>query len=276
MTVLNALAIYVCVLVYLLLFYFFYENFKNYYAKTNIIYLTKQKVIKKYSHEDMFKNKIQRYTKMGVLDKYPKLANPIYYFFVHFGLALAFGIAFSVIFNYYMMFVGFVVGYIFLDVIFEIENKSQNEEISKNIMRMYESMYVQLSGGQYIANSVIATRRVVTNERLLKAINEFEKDIKVDNKSTVQAIANFENKFDNTDVLTFCVMVRQNEESGKVMDLLKDLLEQIKDKQNLAFDKKKEQMDIKLTLVMLLIFGVTMAYVLYLFVQGIMANNTFL
>lgn len=219
-----------------------------------------------------FNKKIEKYKRWGILQKYPKMTNPIYYFEVHILFGAIFGVVLFFI-HPMLFFVGFLVGYIGLDVVFALENISDNEKITVDVMNMYQSMYVQLCGGQYIVNAITDTKRVIKHKRLKRAIDDFETNINVHNMSILEAITFFEECFDNINISTFCTLVRQNEENGHIIDLLQDLSDQLKDMQEVIYAKRVEKTNRLLTVLMLIIFATVMLYVLYLFVAGIFQSG---
>lgn len=207
----------------------------------------------------------------GVLDKFPKLANPAYYLTIHAILAVIFGILGFYI-NKILVFPFAILGWVFLDFIFKQQSKSENRELMNDSLTLCNMIMSQIKGGAYIGTAISECRTLVKNKRLQKALNNFYISTATAEKTLLEAIEELESNFNQKDILTICMIVKQSEETGKSYDVLSDLNKQISDTQEEIYIAEKEKLNRRMTIAILLLFTDMIGYVLYLFITNIFSQ----
>ena len=208
--------------------------------------------------------KIHALKRLGIFESHPSFEQPVYYIFMHIILGLVGGMLFYVLFGeLYWSPIGFIVGYKGLDFYFTYKNKADNEEIQQDVLLIANILYQQIRGGVYIASAFTECEQSVQNKRLKKAMQEFNRQILLHEKTLLEALDEFESKFDSDDVSAICSTIRQGEETGKVQDIILDLNKQITDMENISNEALKQKMDRAQTLVVMLLFADILGFILY-------------
>ncbi len=248
---------------------YFEDEVKNAYKKTVVSLNGDLKIQKRIG----FDKALEKMKKLGALYRHPKLKEPSYYLLYHlfFGLATA-SIVFlltedtiGVVFALLISAGCFVAGWKVLDLILIRENAKENRMITKDILTISNILVSQVKGGQYLGTAFSECSDIVKNERLKKALETFDKDVKTNQKTLVEAVHELDEQFDNPDVGNLCMIILQNEESGKSTSILKDLSTQIVSSEDALMVREREKLNRAMTYAVLLLFADVMGYMVYLF-----------
>lgn len=218
-----------------------------------------------------YKEKVNNLQNFGVLETNPRLAEPHYYLGVHFALLIV-----GAVLGYMVMpplaILGGIIGWFSLDLYYRYKNMGDNEKMSEDVLMIFNVLSSQIKGGIYSGTALAECKDLITNKRLKRALTEFDRHLKVGDMTLIESLTELEEKFDNSDISALCLILKQNEESGRSAEVLNDLRKQIIDSEDLNFQKKKERMDRTMTIVMLLLFLDFMSYTLYIFVTSIFSQ----
>lgn len=212
----------------------------------------------KNSTEKMFNyEKTEKYIKrMGLKEIFGRDISPTEFMLIKLLLCIVFavgllkqGIIFSLLFG--------LLGYFLLDIISKISNDVDNEEMLPDIKRIYDTLRIQTKAGVFLTISLTECYLVVKSPRLKKALLELNNTIIIKN-DVDRAIEEFNSKFKNPYINTFCVVINQSIQSGKTVQILQDLSAQIKDIQEAINIKLAERVKSKLEMLQFFIYvGVT-------------------
>ncbi len=225
---------------------------------------------------------IEKATRMGALEEFPKITIPLWFVLYHiivggiFGLIVAFIIWFFLTprIDYTILggFVGFILGYKVFDVYLKSKNDKANEQITKDVLVISNILIGQISGGQYTGTALGECADVVRNKRFKKAIEEFSREMETNEKTIVEATKSLEYKFNNIDIDNLCMVIVQNEESGRSKSILEDLSKQILVSEKSVHDRQKEKLNRMMTYAVMILFGDLVGYVVWLFATTITSN----
>lgn len=258
---------------FFMMIYVSYESIK-YSIKSRVAVIDKKIVLQKKRKND-FSVKIAQLKKLGVLEKSPRMAQPLYYYIVHGLVGIIFALFFS-IFKWYFAPFGFIIGILLFKWYLHHRNKTDNEQMTPDIMMIYNILTSQIKGGVYMADALSECRQIVKNKRLKKALEEFHNKIYFQNTTVSEAIDDLESKFDNINISSLCMIVRQTEETGRSIDVLKDISKQLSDIEEVEIEQKKMKLERTMSFVMIILFGDIMGFVFYTMVREMLSQATFL
>lgn len=159
------------------------------------------------------------------------------------------GVIFGILFG--------ILAFFLPDILIRISNSSDNEDMLPDLKRVYDTLRIQTKAGVFFTTSLTECYLVVKNKRLKKALLEMNNIILTKNDID-EAIEGFNSKFENQYIDTFCIVIKQSIESGKMVQILQDLSSQIEDIQEAINIKLAEKVKSKLQLLQFLIYiGVT-------------------
>ena len=95
-----------------------------------------------------------------------------------------------------------------------------------DIESMYDIMKIQARAGVFIQDSLMDCYISTSNKRLKAAILELCNQIGT-NKTMEEAVDNFSRKFSNRHIDVLCIVLTQAQSSGKTVQILSDMNEQI-------------------------------------------------
>lgn len=210
------------------------------------------------------KEKINSLKRLGILDERPSLAEPVNYIGLHLMVGAIGSLIFILVFqNIWLVIPGLILGWLALDLYFVHCNNKDNAEIQQDVLLIANILFQQVRGGVYIASAFTECENSVKNKRLKKAMQEFNRQIILHEKTLLEALDEFENKFDSDDISAICSTIRQGEETGKMQDIILDLNKQITDMENISNDALKQKMDRTQTLVVMILFADILGFILY-------------
>ena len=128
--------------------------------------------------------------------------------------------------------------------------------------KIYDTLRIQTKAGVFLDDALSECYLAAKNRRLKNALLELTTEISI-KKNIEEALENFNGKFRNEHIRTFCMVINQAQDSGKSSQLLKDLSDQMKDLQHYINMKNKEALDRKVQIIELLIFIGLLAVTIY-------------
>lgn len=141
-------------------------------------------------------------------------------------------------------------------------NKMDNERMLPELKLVYNAISMQVKAGVYVTDALGECFGSVREERLRSALFSLSGEIAL--KSDVEsALERFQQKFDNRYIDALCITVLQALESGHAVALLADISEQIKDMEAALMNRKKGNLDRRITFYQLGILSAILIVVLY-------------
>lgn len=153
-------------------------------------------------------------------------------------------------------------------------NHTYNEKLLGDIRMTYQFIAIQTGAGVYISDALLECRDSVEDKRFHNALAALSNEIAA-GYNISGALSVFEESFDNPYIDTLCIIIRQSLESGRSVDLLKDVTEQLKEVEENILYKKQEQLSRKIGLVQILFLTGACTLFLYAFMysaQGLLIN----
>lgn len=218
-----------------------------------------------------FPKRIQQLRSYGVLETMPKMAEPSYYILIH-TMTGGIGALFLFMISPIMVIPGFIVGWLALDYYFAERNKKENSAMMSDIFAVTNILSTQIKGGVYVGNALAECRDVVNNKRLKKALEQFHQHLIMEDMTFVEAVNDFEQKFDSSEIASLSMILRQNEETGHIKDIIGDLARQINATEETVFMQKKAETERSLTIAILIMFCDVMFFVMWEFIQDILTQ----
>lgn len=155
-----------------------------------------------------------------------------------------------------------VLGYEMPDIFAEISNEADNREMLEDIRTLYDTVRIQARAGVFVTVSVMDCYFIVAHPRLKAALLEFNNRILAKNSLT-EAIEGLEARFDNRHIDSFCIVLRQAMVSGRSVQILTDLSNQMTDVEHALRLRKKEKLDRQIQILELLLFTGLLAVCIY-------------
>lgn len=224
-----------------------------------------KKAISKFKLKDLDKNfkktdkgikiyeKTEKYLKqMGLKEMVGREISPTEYIMLKLGIMLLLFLAFMKV-NIIIALIIAAVSYKLPEIILDISNSSDNEDILPDLKRVYDTLRIQAKAGVYLTVSLTECYLSVKSPRLKTALLELNNNI-ITKNDIEGAIEDFNSKFKNQYIDTFCIVIQQSIYSGKAVQIMEDLSVQIKDIQEAINIKTAERVKTKLGLLQFLIY----------------------
>lgn len=141
-------------------------------------------------------------------------------------------------------------------------NKRDNEKMLSELDMVYSALVIQIRAGVYVTDALAECYGSVAHVRLRDALQTLSGDI-VMKADLDAALEKFQGQFNNRYIDSLCITILQAMESGQAVELLGDIAEQIKDMEISLQQKKKEQLNRRVTFYQLGIFALILVLVLY-------------
>ncbi len=241
----------------------------------------KLKVAKRFKIED----RIKKIKQMGAVEDFPHIDEPIWFVAYHLVTGIAFGgLAFTlvkILFNKTLLAVGlgvlfFIIGLGTLKIFIKRKNDNANLQITEDVLVILNILSSQIAGGQYTGTALGECSDIVRNKRFKKAIEEFDRDVHTGTMTLTEAVKELEGKFNgNIDIDNLCMVLVQNEESGRSRSMLADLSQQIMSSERAVHEKIKQKLDRYMTYAVLILFADIAGYVMWLFINTITESINF-
>ncbi len=156
---------------------------------------------------------------------------------------------------------GFVAGLFLPACILWASNERDNTIILRDLKWLYETITVQLQAGLHIHQALQESEGLMKNKRLRQALHRLTEKLLNENDMN-SALNNFEHSFRNRYINSFCLILRQMQDSGYAVKLLEDIRQQIEEMERVQLSKKKEALEMQLQVFQMLLFIGVIALVL--------------
>ena len=206
-----------------------------------------------------------RITALGAAHLFKGKLTPLSYIMIKFVSAFL-GLIITTVFGNILIGV-FIGGLLFFDIDFllKFSNDDDNRKMMGDIQVFFSVVRTQTLAGIAITTSLSEGYNIVKNKRLKTALIELSSKI-LAHKPLDESIDEFNAKFKNQYIDSFCIVVKQSQDSGQASKLLGDLSNQITNLQNSINIKKKNKEENVNTFLNLLIFiGFLMTCMIYFF-----------
>jgi pilus assembly protein TadC len=164
--------------------------------------------------------------------------------------------------NFPILFIFATAGFFLPELLLCVSDYFDNETILPDMKKIYDTLRIQTKAGVFLDDALSECYLAAKNRRLKNALLELTTEISI-KKNIEEALENFNGKFRNEHIRTFCMVINQAQDSGKSSQLLKDLSDQMKDLQHSINMKNKEALDRKVQIIELLIFIGLLAVTIY-------------
>lgn len=177
--------------------------------------------------------------------------------------------------NWYLAAAGFLTGIFLPAGILYLSNERDNEAILKEMKWLYETITVQLQAGLHIHQALTESEGMIKNKRLKAALHRLVTRL-LDGKNMTASLTEFENSFDNRYISSFCLILRQMQDSGYAVKLLEDIRLQIEEMEKMQLRKKKEALEMQLQVFQMLLFIGVLVLIIYGCIMAAVQNIQFL
>ncbi len=217
----------------------------------------------------------KKLSKSGMLFKHPWLENPAAYIGIKMIFALLLAV-FAGIFHPILAIAGAVIGYMVFDFYMYFSNNADNRKMQKDISLIYHLLAIQVRSGVYLPNALCECVDIIdpADTRLKTSLMRLSGNIVI-GRPFDQSLKAFQDDFDNQHIDSLCVILVQAMESGLAEDILRDIGKQVKIFSTLQMEKKKSEMDLSMTFVILGLFVDIMVVILTLSINSIIAEMSF-
>lgn len=218
--------------------------------------------------EKKLKNK--RFLSYEKIEKYLKQTgavfmfnmNPSDYILIKIGSSLLFLLVGISLENILIALILTILGFFIIDIFLYISNDDDNNKILVDLKNVYDTLRIQTKAGVYFTNSLTECYLVAKNSRLKTALLDLNNKI-ISENDIENSIEDFNSKFNNTYIDTFCIVIKQSLTSGRTVQVLNDLSEQIKDIQDSLAIKEEQKIERKLQVVQFLLYIGAIAIVVF-------------
>lgn len=155
-----------------------------------------------------------------------------------------------------------VLGFFLPGILLQYLDKKDNERMLTELDMVYSALGIQIRAGVYVTDALSECYGSVTQVRLRDALQKLSGDI-VMKADLDSALESFQGQFNNPYIDSLCITILQAMESGQAVELLGDIAEQIKEMELTLQQKKKEQLNRRVTFYQLGIFALILVLVLY-------------
>jgi Flp pilus assembly protein TadB len=171
--------------------------------------------------------------------------------------------------------IGFVAGVFSPVLLLWMSNERDNVIILRDLKWLYETITVQLQAGLHIQQALQESEGLMRNKRLRLALHNLTEQLITEGDMNV-ALDNFESSFDNRYINSFCLILRQMQDSGYAVKLLEDIRLQIEEMERVQLDKKKEVLEMELQVFQMLLFIGILVLVMYGCIMAAVQNINYL
>jgi len=219
-------------------------------------YMKNKKRVNKLNYDYIEKRLISH----GMKAKFKNIG-PLEYLAINLLLTITVGLYMTII-NPLLFIPGAIVGWKLFDWYIDYSNKSDNDDMLEDIRIAIVTLKMQTRAGLYITNTLAETLTVVKNKRLKAAIIQLSGDI-YNNETIDSAVDNFNAKFSNMYIDALSVIIKQNTESGKASQSLKDIETTLDTIQEAIIERQKKKIEMEITIAKLMIYGGVLAIIFY-------------
>jgi len=211
--------------------------------------------------DDSINRKIMTFlTGNGVTFMFPDITVTVYICAV-IVLGIIFSILMSII-NIWLVFPGFLIGLMLLPLVIIISNNTDNNNMLPDIESIYDILRIQARAGIFIKDSLADCYMMVTDKRLKAALLVLCNKVSI-NSTIEEAVEEFNSKFNNRHIDVLCIVLNQAQSSGKTVQILSDMSEQIRLVRKSHSIREKGRLERRIEIIELLIFVGVIAIGIY-------------
>ena len=163
-------------------------------------------------------------------------------------------------------FIGMVLGALFgfylLKILLIISNHADNEKILYDMKGIYDTLKMKTEGGMFLTSSLQECYKIARNRRLKAALYEMQSEM-IAKSDIADAVEKFNVKFKNKQIDTFCVIIRQSLESGKTVEILRDMSDQLTETQKAINIKVKGRLETQISAIQMMIYVGLLVLIVY-------------
>ncbi len=153
-------------------------------------------------------------------------------------------------------------GFVLFDLLIKLSNNQDNDKMEKDIRSIYDTLRLQTKANVYLVQALGECYLCVQSDRLKSALLKLTSNI-IANADIDEAINEFNMQFKNSYIDSFCIIIKQSLESGKSIQILEDMSNQIIDVQKSISMKERQALERIIQLFQLLFFVGMISICLY-------------
>lgn len=192
-------------------------------------------------------------SKNGVSYMIPEMSALFYMIVKIMCMVFAGVIAGIVLHNVFVVAAVMVSGFFLPDIIIHISNNSDNDEMMSDIESIYDIMRIQARAGVFVKDSLMDCYVNTINKRLKTALLDLCNMMST-NMTMEEAVDIFSSKFNNRHIDVLCIVLAQAQSSGKTVQILTDMSEQITNLRHSRAKSDEGKLERKIEIIELLIF----------------------
>lgn len=187
--------------------------------------------------------------------------DPVAWLVLRMGCAVLFGAA-GALLNIGIGLITILIGFQFPPFMLKRANIRDNDKMVTQIKTLYNTLQIQIRAGISVQNAMAEAYSYFPKGRLRDALLEFSTLLYMQN-TFEEALDKLASRFDNDLIDSFCIILRQAQKSGRVIDLLADMSIQIDDMRHGAQLKRKESLERVTTFCLLGVMSAAILIVIY-------------
>ena len=247
----------ILILISIALTYIFFNVYKEFF-KDRVIERAIEKKIEEKEHGYFSSKRISKYLKSrGFSD-----LKPINYILLKFIMSILLFICFFVNYGILISIFVSIIGFFLVDMAIELSNKQDNKKIVVDIVRVFDSIKIQIYSGVFITDILKESYLIARNKRFKKALRELSSELTLTN-NLADSIDQFNTKFNCKFIDIFCLAIRQGNESGQINAILEDVSSSMKEIDLIIEKEETEKVKMKISFIQLLVYLGILAVVIY-------------
>ena len=161
----------------------------------------------------------------------------------------------------------FVIGFRLPTLIIMLSNKSDNADMLPDIKSVYDVLKIQMKAGVFVTDILAECFLIVKNRRLKIALRELANQIYMKH-DLPQALDLFHSKFNNTYIDMLVMTLEQSLQSGRSVQMLQDVSQQIQDVERALNLKVKQHAEHQmLTYQLAVYFGILLVVIFAMYYE---------
>lgn len=171
-------------------------------------------------------------------------------------------------------FIGGLTGYFGYDILIRALNNAANEKMLPDVKNIFDTLRIKTEGGMFLTSAITECYKNTRNPRLKQALFEMNGQLIAKNDID-ETIDDFGMKFRNKQIDTLCIILKQSMESGKAVEILKDISDQLTDMQQAINLKVKNRMESQTLAIQILMYVVILVVCVYGIITSMGGNLLF-
>lgn len=158
--------------------------------------------------------------------------------------------------------IGWLIGYFGYDVLIRLLNNAANEKMLPDIKSVFDTLKIKTEGGMFLTSAIMECYKNTRHPRLKQALFEMNGELIAKN-DIGETIDDFGMKFHNKQIDILCIILKQSMESGKTVEILRDISDHLVDMQQSINLKAKNRMESQTLIIQLLMYVLIMVLCVY-------------